>query len=122
ASDLQARWSLRTEGLALTDDTGAPRVAQLPAGGRAVQDWWVRADNVGTTQVEASLTTTEASDALRLPLPVIPRGVQEELVWAGQGETSWEFQLPDTMASGTLRGTLSLVPSLTAAVAPAVDW
>lgn len=122
ADTLQARWSLRTEGLELIDDSGAPRAAELPAGGRAVQDWRVHADNVGTTQVEASVTTTEASDALRLPVPVDPRGVREELVWAGQGDATWEFELPDTMTTGTLRGSVSLVPDLTAAVAPAVDW
>lgn len=117
---LQATWSLITGGLELADE--ANRSSELPAGGRATQDWTARAEQVGTAEVEAQVLTGQASDAIRLPLQVIPHGLVTGMAWAEQGPSTWEFTMPGNARIGSLAGSLVLTPNFTAAVTPAVHW
>jgi alpha-2-macroglobulin len=94
----------------------------LPTGGRASADFLIDAETTGEAKVRASALTPEASDALELPLPVLPRGVREEVGWAGSGEGRWSFDLPADTDLTTARGTLYLTPSLAAAVSPALSF
>lgn len=118
--NLRAQWSLLADGLELDGD--AEQSAQIVAGGRATRDWTAHADQVGTAEVEAQVLTGQASDGVRLPLQVVPHGLRTGMVWAEQGNSTWEFTLPDNARAGSLTGSVVLTPNFTAAVTPAVSW
>jgi alpha-2-macroglobulin len=113
---------LRFEAEGLTLDGPDAQAVFLPTGGRASADFLVDAEATGEAIIRASALTPEASDALELPLPVLPRGVREEAGWAGSGSDRWSFTLPAETDLATARGTLYLTPSLAAAVSPALSF
>lgn len=115
-----ATWSLIVTGLELP--APGDRTAELPAGARITQDWWATADQPGTAEIEAQVLSNQASDALRLPLTVVPHGMRTGMAWADQGASEWEFVLPDNARASSLLGSVVLTPDFTAAVTPAVDW
>jgi hypothetical protein len=116
--------------------------ATLPANGRTQADYSVVADKTGSATLKASALTTVSSDALQRPLPVAPKGLREEIGWAGEiqlpttksaglmlanrlaqgGSTSWKFTLPENTDAGSIRGKVYLTPSLAAAVTPALQY
>ncbi len=114
----QGQLRLEPTGLNLLTPPTTP--AQFPAGGRTSNSYRVRAEQSGTATLEASALTPAASDALRTRLPILPKGLKEELGWAGQGEGSWKFSLPPGTDLSQTRGKLYLNPSLAAAVTPAL--
>ncbi|UCH24670.1 MAG: hypothetical protein JSV66_12045 [Trueperaceae bacterium] len=118
--DQPGRLELSSDGLTIGNPE--PRAVTLPAGGRASADFTVRAPTTGSQQVTATALTPAASDAMRLPIPVLPRGVREETGWAGVGGGSWSFDLPTTLDPPSSGGTLYLTPSLAAAVSPALSY
>ncbi len=99
-----------------------PQSATLQAGGRVSADFRVSADATGTAQVTATVLTPAASDAVKMPLPVLPHGLRDELGWAAEGGSRWTFDLPANTDLGTAAGTLYLTPSLAAAVSPALSF
>jgi len=111
---------LEATGLSLLTPPTAP--AQLPAGGRAAAGYRVQALQSGTAVLEASALTPAASDALRIRLPIFPKGLKQELGWAGQSGDRWVFSLPTRTDLGQTQGRLYLTPSLAAAVAPALAY
>lgn len=111
---------LEATGLSLLTPPTTP--AQLPAGGRAAAGYLVRAQQSGTATLEASALTPAASDALRTQLPIFPKGLKQELGWAGQSGDRWAFSLPPATDPGQTRGRLYLTPSLAAAVTPALAY
>lgn len=114
------RLRLEATGLSLLTPPTTP--AQLPAGGRAAAGYLVRAQQSGTATLEASALTPAASDALRTRLLILPKGLKEELGWAGQAGDRWKFNLPTQTDLGQTRGKLYLNPSLAAAVTPALSY
>ncbi|MDQ3397895.1 MAG: hypothetical protein M3511_09020, partial [Deinococcota bacterium] len=113
---------LRFEADGLTVQSSKAQAVLLPGGGRASADFLVGAETTGEATVRASALTAEASDALQLPLPVLPHGVREEVGWAGSGSSRWTFDLPADTDLATVKGTLYLTPSLAAAVSPALSF
>lgn len=120
SEQLEAVFTLETQGLELSGSARAETL--LPPGGRASHHWWLNAPEAAGATLEAEVLTGAASDALRVPLQVVPHGLVRELVWAGDGSEEWEFTLPDSMVGGSLRGTVELTPGLLAAVSPALEW
>lgn len=118
--DLRGRLNLETENL-INLYPGAKSVT-MSAGGRATADYTVRAAETGTAKLTGSALTPSASDALELSIPVIPKGVRDEIGWAAQGGAAWTFTLPAQVDPGSVQGQLVLTPSLTAAVAPALGY
>lgn len=118
--DLPAEITLGVRGLQLAGE-GETSVT-LPASGRATFDVQAEASEVGTASVETEVLTRVASDALRLPLQVVPHGITRELVWASEGTGDWEFTLPDTATPGSFTGTVELTPSFLGAVSPSLEW
>lgn len=116
----QGQLRLEPTGLNLLTPPTAP--AQFPAGGRTSTSYRVRAEQSGTATLEASALTPAASDALRTRLPILPKGLKEELGWAGQSGDSWKFTLPPSTDLTQTRGSLYLNPSLAAAVTPALSY
>ncbi len=113
---------LRLEATGLSLLTPPTALAQLPAGGRAAASFRVRADQSGSATLQASALTPAASDALRTRLPIFPKGLKQEMGWAGQSGDSWRFSLPARTDLGQTQGRLYLTPSLAAAVAPALGY
>jgi uncharacterized protein YfaS (alpha-2-macroglobulin family) len=119
-TDQQAQLSVSASGLAL-QDTGA-LTRELPAAGRVTADYQATATETGSASVTGEVLTSVFSDAMRLPLPVIPHGIQREQTHSASGSDTWALQVPATAAPGTLSGTLYLTPSLASAVTPALAW
>ncbi len=119
ANDTSAQLELRAEGLELE---GGQVNQTLPAGQSISHDYLVTANETGTASVTASALSTEASDALKLPLPVLPHGIRSDLAWAASGNSSWTFTLPATTDLNSVAGKLYLTPSLAAAVSPALAY
>lgn len=94
---------------------------QLPARGRVVQSFTALAYQSGQASLEASALTPVFSDALKIPLPVLPRGMSREQGWAGvSGQQGWDFEVPE----GSLEPGLQLFvqPSLLSTVGPALSY
>ncbi len=115
-----AQLELTTENLTTTGDTIYQR--QLPAGGRVTADVSVQATDTGEASVTATALTSSASDAMRVPLPVLPRGVRDSIAWASRGSDTWTFTLPSTTDTNSSRAQVVLTPSFQAAVAPALAY
>lgn len=114
------RLELLSEGL--TTLAGDPQELLLSAGGQASSDFRVQAERAGTAHLTASALTPVFSDAMRVPLPVLPHGVREEIGWAGSGDSRWRFEVPASADPNFTEGTLYLTPSLAAAVSPALAY
>ncbi len=111
---------LEADGLVLANP--APQAVSLAAGGSASANFAVQATQSGTATLTASALTPAASDALRLPIPILPHGIREEIGWAGSGSSNWRFSLPNSVSLENTQGTLYLTPSLAAAVSPALSY
>ncbi len=118
--DLLARIKLATTGLLVTDPLESPAI--LPAGGRATADFRVIADKTGLATVLASVETSEASDAMKMPVPVLAHGIKDSIAWASSNSDVWSFDLPATTDFETLNASLYITPSLAAAVSPALSY
>jgi alpha-2-macroglobulin len=110
---------LKAEGLTL--NTSAKAVV-FPAGGRTATSYTVKAGSSTAATLEASVLTPAASDALRRTLPVLPKGIKEEIAWSGesspQASADWNFSVPAEQA----KAKVYLNPSLVATVAPALAY
>ena len=113
---------LRLEATGLELLTPPTTPVQLPAGGRAAAGYRVRADQSGSATLQAATLTPAASDALRIRLPIFPKGLKQEIGWAGQSGEVWRFSLPPSTELSQIQGRLYLTPSLAAAVAPALEY
>ncbi|MEM7734212.1 MAG: MG2 domain-containing protein [Deinococcota bacterium] len=105
-------------------DTLSPgtQTTTLPAGARSTADFNIRASETGTATLTATALTPAASDAMRVPIPVLPRGVRDSLAWASRGSDTWRFSLPTATDLNTVQGSLVITPSFGAAVAPALSY
>jgi len=112
----------RFEPTGLTLLSADKTTARFPAGGRTSTSYQVRAEQAGTATLQASALTPAASDALQTRLPVLPKGLKEELGWAGQSGDAWRFNLPANTDLANAGGKLYLTPSLAAAVTPALSY
>jgi uncharacterized protein YfaS (alpha-2-macroglobulin family) len=98
-------------------------VLVLPPKGRARQDVSVAASTPGSATITASVNAGGASDAVRLPLQVLPRGFEETLGWAaGTGEGPRAFTVPPDVVPGSTSLRVDITPSLVAAVSPALEY
>ena len=118
-NDVAGQLSITTEGLELN---GKPLDITLPAGGRVTADYIAKALQTGTASVTGSALSGEASDAMKLPLPILPHGIRSDIGWADSGSSNWLFNLPTNTDLNSTGGTLYLTPSLAAAVSPALSY
>ncbi len=119
-TDQEGRLELSADGLSVLNTE--PQPTTLPAEGRSSANFNVSANMTGTAEVTATALTPAASDAMKVPLPVLPHGLRDELGWTNEGDTSWTFTLPANADLSTAAGTLYLTPSLAAAVSPALSY
>lgn len=119
-TDQTGQLELAAEGFEIAN--AEPQAIELPANARVTADFDVTAADTGTAYLTATALTTEASDAMKIPVPVLPHGIREELGWADSGSSTWTFNLPEKVDLNSTQGTLYLTPSLAAAVSPALAY
>jgi alpha-2-macroglobulin len=103
--------------------TGLESALEIAAKGRVRTDYPVLAERTGTASITASATTSGGQDALKLPLEILPRGYRENIGWAGDAESgAKEFKIGDDANLETAKLQVFVTPSLTSAVAPALEY
>ena len=107
--------------------SGQTQKVNIPARGESVVEWRVRARSVGQAVLTAKALTNEESDALEMPLPVLPFGVKQRsagsgVVFSGAGQNQWSFSYPagsDALSRGL---TVTIAPSVAGTVFDALDY
>jgi uncharacterized protein YfaS (alpha-2-macroglobulin family) len=99
----------------------------IPARGESVAEWRVRARAIGSATLTAKALTDEESDALEIPLPILPYGVKQRnagsgTVFSGPGQAQWNYNFPANSDSGTRSITVTIAPSLAGTVFDALDY
>jgi len=125
ADQKTARMSLDVKGLDL-QDAGPQQVTVSSRGDQRV-DWQVHAQNVREADLVAKALTNEESDAMELPLPVIPYGVKladakSGAVTASSGQQQATVTLPGDPATAAPSLSLSVSPSIAGSIFGALDY
>ena len=118
--DLIARIKLEAKGLIIQDPLQSAAI--ISAKNRATADFRIKADETGTALITATVLTDQASDAMQLPIPVLPHGIKDNIAWASSNSDSWNFSIPLSADPNTVNGKLFISPSLAAAVSPALSY
>ena len=116
--------AVQTAGLESTSPAAAP--STLASGGERRDDWRFTARTVGTATITATARTDNDTDAVELPLPVLPFGIHRECAAAGSivgaGEASTVVTVPDGANPIARTVTIALAPSLAGSVLGALDF
>jgi uncharacterized protein YfaS (alpha-2-macroglobulin family) len=107
--------------------SGQTQKVNIPARGESFVEWRVRARAAGQAVLTAKALTNEESDALEMPLPVLPFGVKQRatgsgVLFSGAGQYQWSFSYPagsDTPSRGL---TVTIAPSVAGTVFDALDY
>ncbi len=103
--------------------TGLESSLEIAAKGRVRTDYPVLAERTGTASITASATTSGGQDAIKLPLEILPRGYRQNTGWAGDAQSGvHEFKIEDDANLETAKLQVFVTPSLTSAVAPALEY
>jgi|GEM_PF-271271 len=101
------------------------RTVTIPANGEQRIDWRVTAPSSGTATLTVKALTNEESDAMELPVPVLPRGMQlatgTTIELEGTGTRPINLQLPDGADPSTSELYVTLSPSLAGSMLGALD-
>jgi len=98
----------------------------VPANGEASVDWTIEAPTTGTALLEVRALTDEESDAMELPVSVMPRGVRlatggSAELGISDGSRSISLAMPAETDGRTATMTVTLAPSLAAAMLGSLD-
>ena len=123
ANDKQAQVSLSVSGAELLD--AAEKRISVASRGQVRVDWRVRASSIGTAAITAKALTDEESDAVELPLPVLPSGVRFASAAAGlltdsQAEIALNIPSEANDRAKSLR--IHYAPSLAGSLFSAMDY
>lgn len=112
---------LRLDGIVLAGD--ARREVEIESGGVARLDWPVHASRPGTFRVTLAARSDGGSDGMELTLPVLPHGISRLVATAGDVKDRAEIPvaLPADAAPHTAEFTVTISPSLSAAIFSALD-
>jgi uncharacterized protein YfaS (alpha-2-macroglobulin family) len=117
--------SVQTTGLesvSSPDATPSP----LASGGERRDDWRYAAKAVGTATITATAKTAVDTDAVELPLPVLPFGIHREAGTAGSivgaGEATTVVTVPDGANPLARTVSIALAPSLAGSMLGALDF
>ncbi len=119
-SDQEGQLELAAEGFDIKNPD--PQAISLAANARETADFEATASETGTAYLTATALTPEASDAMKIPVPVLPHGIRDEIGWADSGSSLWSFNLPEKVDLNSTQGALYLTPSMAAAVSPALAY
>jgi uncharacterized protein YfaS (alpha-2-macroglobulin family) len=102
--------------------TGTP----LPSGGERRDDWRFAANTVGTARVTATAKTESDTDAVELPIPVVPYGLRREAGVSGSlvgaGEATATVTIPDSSNPAMRSVRIAMAPSLAGSLLGALDF
>ena len=104
----------------------APTSSSLASGGERRDDWRYAAKAVGHATITATAKTERDTDAVELPLPVLPFGIHRETGTAGSivgaGEASAVVTVPDGANPVARTISIALAPSLAGSMLGALDF
>ena len=112
----------------LDTPAGAARssAGPLAAGAERRDDWTFAARTVGTARVTASASTESDTDAVELPVPVIPYGIRRETGVSasivGAGEAMAAVTVPDASNPAARSLRVALAPSMAGSLLGALDF
>ena len=106
---------------------GQQQVVNIPAKGENFAEWRVKAHTTGTAVLTAKALTNEESDALEMPLPVLPYGVKlraagSGVVFSGTAQSDWSYSYPANSDAGTRGLIVTVAPSVAGTVFDALDY
>ncbi|MGE0863775.1 MAG: alpha-2-macroglobulin [Vicinamibacterales bacterium] len=100
--------------------------APLASGAERRDDWRFSARAVGTATITATARTANDTDAVELPLPVLPFGIHRETGTAGSivggGEATTVVTVPDNANPVARTVSIALAPSLAGSMLGALDF
>jgi uncharacterized protein YfaS (alpha-2-macroglobulin family) len=107
--------------------SGQTTKINIPARGESVAEWRVRARATGSVTLTAKALTNEESDALEIPLPILPYGVKQRsagsgTVFSGSGQAQWSYNFPANSDAGTRSITVTVASSVAGTVFDALDY
>ncbi|NUM73238.1 hypothetical protein HUU40_02640 [candidate division KSB1 bacterium] len=120
----QAKVSLQGEGVSITP--AEEKLIHVPENGEKRVDWIVRTDKIGTATLTAKALTNEVSDAMQLPIPILPHGLKtsEALVVDIEEQSAVRdhtLTLPANANPATAELYVSVSPSLAASMLSALE-
>ncbi|MGA2050161.1 MAG: MG2 domain-containing protein, partial [Terracidiphilus sp.] len=106
---------------------GQQQVVNIPAKGENFAEWRVKARTSGNAVLTAKALTNEESDALEMPLPILPYGVKlraagSGVVFSGAAQNDWSYSYPANSDAGTRGLTVAIAPSVAGTVFDALDY
>lgn len=121
----QANLSLNVTGLDVV--ARANTSATVNSKGEGTANWRLRASQIGTAKLTASATTDAESDALELPVPVLPAGVartlaQSGIVQANASAASANFTFPANTDALAHSLHVEAAPSIAGSLFSALDY
>jgi alpha-2-macroglobulin len=118
--------TMAATGLQPAGSAPTPLTAALSANGERRDDWRFAARSVGTAVVTAAATTDSDSDAVELPLPVVPYGVRREATASGSlvgaGEATASVTVPEASNPAARSISVALAPSMAGSLLGALDF
>ncbi len=119
----RARVEFDADGATVADHE---RTVTIPAGGQQRIDWRVTASATGEATLSVRALTDEESDAMRLTVPVLPKGVHTVRTGIAQvrdasGSDQMTLTMPSNAIAGTGAMTVSLSPSAASSMMGALD-
>lgn len=112
------RVRLEASGLQL-EDSRAQTVTIQPGDAQRV-GWWATASQLGTAQVTAIAQGTTAADAMRLPVPVQPFGLERFVPLAGTASATSPYATTLTVPAGAIPSRTTLTLRLNQTPLPAI--
>jgi alpha-2-macroglobulin len=108
------------------DATSLTTEGALASGAERRDDWRYAARVPGTAFVTAAARTETDTDAVELPIPVLPYGLRRDVgqggSMSGAGEQTAELSVPSTANTAGRMITVSLAPSLAGSMLGALDF
>ncbi len=122
---VQATLSLNAKGLNVL--SGASSATTVASKGEATATYRLGASQVGTATLTASAIASAESDALELPIPVLPAGVaktlaQSGIVQASAGSAAADFNFPANTDAAAHSLRVELSPSIAGSLFSALDY
>ncbi|HEY9721477.1 MAG TPA: alpha-2-macroglobulin family protein, partial [Oscillatoriaceae cyanobacterium] len=112
------RVRLEADGLQL--ENAAPQIVTIQPGDAQRVGWWATATQLGTVPITAIAQGTTAADAMRLPVPVEPFGLERFVPLAGTASATSPYAAPFTVPDGAIPARTSLTLKLDRTPLPAV--
>ncbi len=104
----------------------APVSSSLASGAERRDDWRFAARSAGAATVTAPAKTESDTDAVELPVPVLPFGIRREAGTSGSivaaGESTVTVTMPESANPAARAVTVSLAPSLAGSMLGALDF